>query len=79
MEVTRGIGFRFDLDDYHKMYIACCAAAHFMKSYGKGRESYEIDLSHYEQGTNKSNCGSVPTEPNTEYADVLPTTSRRVP
>lgn len=58
IEVTRGIGFKFDLDDYHRMYYACRAAAKFMETYGSGRESYEIDLSHYEKGiTNKRNKG----------------------
>lgn len=52
MDVTRGLGFKFDLDDYRRMYQACVEAAKFMQNYGKGQPSYEIDLSHYENCNN---------------------------
>lgn len=41
--------FFFDLDDEYRIHKACKAAVKFMETYGKGQESYMVDLKHYEQ------------------------------
>lgn len=73
--MTPGLGFPFTPEDNYRMYLHCRAAVKFMETYGKGCESYEIDLSHYEKGISKSNSGSVSTESDADDAEVLSTAS----
>lgn len=42
------IGWCFTEEEERQRKIACALAEKFMKTFGKGREPYEIDYSHYE-------------------------------
>lgn len=45
------LGWRYEPDEEAAIVRAKAQAADFMKGYGRGRQPYEIDLSHYEMGT----------------------------
>lgn len=42
-----GLGFPFTPADNRLIFLARIAARQFMESYGKGRQPFDIDPSHY--------------------------------
>lgn len=44
---TPCLGFRFDGEEEMRMKAERAASARFMRKYGKGRQPFAIDLSHY--------------------------------
>lgn len=50
-----GLGFRFTADELRRIDSAIASAVRFMQKFGCGRQPYEIDLSHYENGIRKDN------------------------
>lgn len=45
-----GLGFPFTATDTRLMFLARIEAKRYMETYGKGRELYDIDHSHYFPG-----------------------------
>lgn len=41
------LGFKFLLSEEERMLQAMAESIRFMKNYGKGREPYMVDMSHY--------------------------------
>lgn len=49
------LGFHFNPEENYKIMLACKHAGEWMRDYGKGRQPYSIDLSHYHNNISDDN------------------------